>query len=182
MIDESRKIGTFGHGYTYRGHPVAPRSRVKALEIYQRATSSAKCAALAPRFRRASRGWRASAGRRGAGLGLMGGIELCANKASKRSFEARKAVGARLRAPRRAGRCDRPFGDGRRIVASAAARHQPSRDRRAFQPPRGARSTRRSIGSRGSAWRRADANKDDDVMVPLPAIPFTTRALWSKPP
>ena len=27
MIDESRKIGTFGHGYTYAGHPVGARWR-----------------------------------------------------------------------------------------------------------------------------------------------------------
>src|SRR3569833_2919211 len=36
MVDESRKIGTFGHGYTYSGHPVAAAVAVKTLEIYAR--------------------------------------------------------------------------------------------------------------------------------------------------
>ena len=36
MLDESRKIGTFGHGFTYSGHPVAAPSALKTLEIYER--------------------------------------------------------------------------------------------------------------------------------------------------
>src|SRR5258708_7798183 len=36
MLDESRKIGTFGHGFTYSGHPVAAAVALKALEIYAR--------------------------------------------------------------------------------------------------------------------------------------------------
>ena len=36
MLDESRKIGTFGHGFTYSGHPVAAAVAVKTLEIYER--------------------------------------------------------------------------------------------------------------------------------------------------
>ena len=35
MLDESRKIGTFGHGFTYSGHPVAAAVGVKTLEIYE---------------------------------------------------------------------------------------------------------------------------------------------------
>ena len=36
MLDESRKIGTFGHGFTYSGHPVAAAVAIKTLEIYER--------------------------------------------------------------------------------------------------------------------------------------------------
>ena len=36
MLDESRKIGTFGHGFTYSGHPVAAAVALKTLEIYAR--------------------------------------------------------------------------------------------------------------------------------------------------
>ena len=36
LIAESRKIGTFGHGFTYSGHPVSAAVAVKTLEIYQR--------------------------------------------------------------------------------------------------------------------------------------------------
>src|SRR5258708_2256251 len=36
MLEESRKIGTFGHGFTYSGHPVAAAVALKALDIYAR--------------------------------------------------------------------------------------------------------------------------------------------------
>src|SRR5204863_6595182 len=36
MLAESRKIGTFGHGYTYSGHPVSAAVALKTLEIYAR--------------------------------------------------------------------------------------------------------------------------------------------------
>ena len=34
MLDESRKIGIFGHGFTYSGHPVAAAVALKALDSY----------------------------------------------------------------------------------------------------------------------------------------------------
>ena len=46
----SGRIGTFGHGYTYGGHPVACAVGVKAIEIYQRIDMPARVRALAPRF------------------------------------------------------------------------------------------------------------------------------------
>ena len=36
MLDESRKLGTFGHGYTYTAHPVGCAVALKTIEIYQR--------------------------------------------------------------------------------------------------------------------------------------------------
>jgi len=36
LLIESRKIGTFGHGFTYSGTPVAAAVALKALEIYAR--------------------------------------------------------------------------------------------------------------------------------------------------
>jgi 4-aminobutyrate--pyruvate transaminase len=36
LIVESKKIGTFGHGFTYSGHPVRAAVAAKTLEIYQR--------------------------------------------------------------------------------------------------------------------------------------------------
>jgi 4-aminobutyrate---pyruvate transaminase len=36
MIEPSTKVGVFGHGYTYSGHPVACAVALKTLEIYQR--------------------------------------------------------------------------------------------------------------------------------------------------
>jgi len=36
MVEQSGKVGVFGHGYTYSGHPVACAVALKTLEIYQR--------------------------------------------------------------------------------------------------------------------------------------------------
>ena len=36
LLGESQKIGVFGHGFTYGGHPVAAAVALKALEIYAR--------------------------------------------------------------------------------------------------------------------------------------------------
>ena len=50
MLDESRKIGTFGHGFTYSGHPVAAAVALKALEIYARERIVEQAARKAPQF------------------------------------------------------------------------------------------------------------------------------------
>ena len=36
LLAESKKIGVFGHGFTYGGHPVSAAVAVKTLEIYAR--------------------------------------------------------------------------------------------------------------------------------------------------
>ncbi len=36
MIEPSNKVGVFGHGYTYSGHPLGCAVALKTLEIYQR--------------------------------------------------------------------------------------------------------------------------------------------------
>src|SRR5581483_3804472 len=50
MLDESRKLGTFGHGFTYGGHPVAAAVALKTLEIYARDSIFEKAAAKAQHF------------------------------------------------------------------------------------------------------------------------------------
>src|SRR5260221_6084420 len=35
MVLESEKIGTFGHGYTYSGHPVPSAVALETLKIYE---------------------------------------------------------------------------------------------------------------------------------------------------
>ena len=96
LLTESRKIGVFGHGFTYGGHPVSAAVALKAIEIYQRDHIIEHAAARAPQFQ----------ARLGAlcdhalvgearGLGLIGGVELVADKNTKRSFAAQHGVGAR---------------------------------------------------------------------------------------
>ena len=96
LLAESRKIGVFGHGFTYSGHPVAAAVAVKTLEIYARERVFAKAAALMPQFQRqlARLGEHPLAGE-ARGLGLMGGLELVADKPTKRAFDPKKGVAAR---------------------------------------------------------------------------------------
>ena len=96
MLDESRKIGTFGHGFTYSGHPVAAAVALKALDIYARERIAEQAARKAPHFqaRLAALGKHPLVGE-ARGLGLVGAVELVADKRSKRSFEAKAGVGAR---------------------------------------------------------------------------------------
>ena len=95
MLAESRKVGSFGHGFTYSGHPVAAAVALKTLEIYARERIVEKVAAKAPQFQARLQALAAHplAGE-ARGLGLIGAVELVADKRSKRSFEAKAGVGA----------------------------------------------------------------------------------------
>jgi 4-aminobutyrate---pyruvate transaminase len=96
MVDESRKIGLFGHGYTYSGHPVAAAVAVKTLEIYARERIVEQVATKAPKFQARLRqlGDHPLVGE-ARGIGLVGAVELVADKRSKRSFDPKKLVAAR---------------------------------------------------------------------------------------
>ena len=94
MIDESKKIGTFGHGFTYTAHPVAAAVAVKTLEIYEKRNIVGHVRSVAPRFEERVRrlGEHPLVGHARA-KGLLGAIELVADKAGKRSFDAKAGVG-----------------------------------------------------------------------------------------
>ncbi len=96
LLAESKKIGVFGHGFTYGGHPVAAAVALKAIEIYQRDRVFEKAAERAPQFqaRLAALDGHPLVGE-ARGLGLIGGVELVADKRSKRSFVPQHGVGAR---------------------------------------------------------------------------------------
>ena len=96
MLDESRKIGTFGHGFTYSGHPVAAAVALKALDIYARERIAEQATRKAPQFqaRLSALGTHPLVGE-ARGIGLVGGVELVADKKTKRSFEPKSGVGAR---------------------------------------------------------------------------------------
>jgi 4-aminobutyrate--pyruvate transaminase len=96
-VDHSRQIGTFGHGFTYGGHPLGCAVGAKAIEIYQKRDIVGKVRAIAPLFSR-----RLDAVRDHPLVGevrysgLVGGVELVADRKSKRSFDGKKGVGAAL--------------------------------------------------------------------------------------
>ena len=58
LLIESSKIGTFGHGFTYGGHPVAAAVALKAIEIYARDRVIEKAAKRAPLFQARLGRWR----------------------------------------------------------------------------------------------------------------------------
>jgi 4-aminobutyrate--pyruvate transaminase len=96
LLSESKKIGTFGHGFTYGGHPVSAAVALKALEIYGRDRIIQKAAERAPHFRKRLKalGDHPLVGE-ARGLGLIGAVELVADKESKRAFDPQQGVGAR---------------------------------------------------------------------------------------
>ena len=92
----SGQIGTFGHGYTYGGHPVGCAVGIKALEIYERMDAPGRVRALAPGFAahldRLSGHPLVGEARH---TGLVGALELAPGK-SPNGFAAPGKVGARL--------------------------------------------------------------------------------------
>ncbi len=96
LLAESQKIGVFGHGFTYGGHPVSAAVALKAIEIYTRDRVFEKAAAQAPKFQARLQALNAHplVGE-ARGLGLIGGVELVTDKRSKRPFDPQHGVAAR---------------------------------------------------------------------------------------
>jgi 4-aminobutyrate--pyruvate transaminase len=87
MLSEGRRIGTFAHGFTYGGHPLAAALGLKAIEIYERDNIVGHVQRMAPVFQTRLRalGEHPLIGE-ARGVGLVGGLEFVADKATKRSF------------------------------------------------------------------------------------------------
>ena len=93
LVDQSRKIGTFGHGNTYAGHPVGCAVAVKTLEIYKRDKIIDHVRKVAPKFlQRLTKLAEHPLIGEARGVGLIGGIEFVKDKASKAQFEAKRGV------------------------------------------------------------------------------------------
>jgi 4-aminobutyrate--pyruvate transaminase len=99
MLDQSRKIGPFGHGFTYSGHPVAAAVALKTLDIFARDRIVDAVAAKIPQFqaRLAALGRHPLVGE-ARGFGLVGAVELVADKTTRRSFDPKCGVGLRASA------------------------------------------------------------------------------------
>lgn len=96
MLDESKKIGVFAHGFTYSGHPVACAVALKTLEIYQRIDIVRHVQRVAPIFelRLKALGEHPLVGE-ARGIGLIGGLELVRDRVTRESFDLRQGVGAK---------------------------------------------------------------------------------------
>jgi 4-aminobutyrate--pyruvate transaminase len=94
MLDESKKIGTFGHGFTYTAHPVGCAVALKTIEIYQRDKIIEHVQKVAPVFqaRLNKLAGHALVGE-ARGIGLIGALELVADKKTRRAFDPKKTVG-----------------------------------------------------------------------------------------
>jgi 4-aminobutyrate--pyruvate transaminase len=97
VAEQSGKVGTFGHGYTYSGHPVAAAVALEALAIYRERDVVGHVRRVAPRLQD---GLRRLAGHplvgEVRGVGLIAGVELVRDKATKAPFDPAAGVGARL--------------------------------------------------------------------------------------
>jgi 4-aminobutyrate--pyruvate transaminase len=95
LVEQSRKIGTFGHGFTYSGHPVCAAVALETLQIYEDERILEHVRRIAPQFQRrlAELGSHPLVGN-ARGMGLIGAAELVADKASKATFPVTAGVAA----------------------------------------------------------------------------------------
>ena len=113
LIVESKKIGTFGHGFTYSGHPVPAAVAVKTLEIYRRDKIFETAATRMPQFQKRlmALGDHPLVGE-ARGMGLVGGLELSADKRNKTPFDPKRLVGPQVvKHAQDEGLIVRPIGD-----------------------------------------------------------------------
>lgn len=96
LVDESERRGVFGHGITYGGHPVSAAVAVRNLELFEERNMLEHIRRVAPHFQRRLRGFadHPLVGE-ARGVGLIGAIELVADKGSRRAFETTLGVGGR---------------------------------------------------------------------------------------
>ena len=94
--EEATRIGGLWHAFTYSAHPVAAAVAVKTLEIYERRDTFGHVRKVSPVFqaRLKALGDHPLVGE-ASGVGLIGAIEMVADKQTKRNFEAAKGVGAK---------------------------------------------------------------------------------------
>jgi 4-aminobutyrate--pyruvate transaminase len=95
--EESGRIGTFGHGFTYSGHPVAAAVALKTIEIYQERKIVDHVRAVAPHFQKRLKSFieHPLIGET-VGRGLIGAVEIVADKKTRRNFDPGKQVGAAI--------------------------------------------------------------------------------------
>jgi len=113
MVEQSDRVGMFGHGFTYSGHPVPAAVALETLDIYAERDIvghvRAVSLALQDGLRRFADHPLVGEVR---GIGLVAGVEIVADKATKAPFDAKMGVAARVaKQAERNGLITRALGD-----------------------------------------------------------------------
>ena len=99
MLEASRRHGTFGHGYTYGGHPVACAVALETLRIYEERDIVGHVRSVSPAF---LDGLAAYADHPLVGdvrgVGLIAGVELVADKTTRAPFPSSTGIGLKVQA------------------------------------------------------------------------------------
>ncbi len=95
LVEGSRRYGVFGTGYTYSGHPVAAAVALETQRIYQERDIGAHVRAVSETFlkRLQALGDHPLVGE-ARGVGLIGAVELVADKATGQNFDPSLKIGA----------------------------------------------------------------------------------------
>ncbi|GHD54722.1 aspartate aminotransferase family protein [Thalassobaculum fulvum] len=95
IAQASADLGVLGHGYTYSAHPVCAAVALETLKIYEERDIVGHVQAVAPRFleRLHALGAHPLVGET-RGRGLMGALEIVADKATKAPFDPKAGAGA----------------------------------------------------------------------------------------
>ena len=97
LAAESHKIGTFGHGFTYSGHPVPAAVAIETLKIYDELEIGAHVRAVGAHLQSELRRRFGAHPLMGEvrGVGLIAAMELVADRTTKRKFDPAAKIGAR---------------------------------------------------------------------------------------
>ncbi|TDJ66814.1 MAG: aspartate aminotransferase family protein [Proteobacteria bacterium] len=99
FVEQSRKLGVFGTGNTYGGHPVAAAVALETLKIYEERDMVGHVRDVAPRFQARLKALSEHPLVGDArGVGLIGGIEIVADKSTKQSFPPETKAAAAVEA------------------------------------------------------------------------------------
>jgi 4-aminobutyrate--pyruvate transaminase len=97
FLQQSEKLGVFGHGYTYTAHPVCAAVALETLRIYEDRDIMGHVRRIVPCFwaglDRLSKHPLVGEVR---GVGLLAGVELMRNKVTRQNFDAKDGVGTLL--------------------------------------------------------------------------------------
>ena len=97
LADQSEKLGTLGMGYTYGGHPVSAAVALETLKIYEEDGTFDHVREVEPHFLRRLKKLEAHplVGE-ARGIGLIGGVEIVRNKATREQFDPALKANAQI--------------------------------------------------------------------------------------